>query len=361
VRAVGTRRVARPWGPALLEGLGKYLFIALVVTLILSALSGGWSFEALSVRFVVDLLISLSIGLLITALARFVLAPLGLEARPLALRWAAWAFVLCAGVVGGVELALAIVGALAPDVLRAFPHAAVVGVSIPVTLVAVTVSVRLDALRARATHLEISEAEAQRALLRAQLEALQARVNPHFLFNSLNTVAALIGEDPARAERAVERLAASYRYTLEGSRRARVTVAEELAGLEDYLALERLRFGDRLTVTIDVAPAVGSVELPPLVLQPLVENALKHGVAARRGAGQVLVRAALEGDALVLTVEDDGPGPGASTHVGAGSTHDDLRARLALTYGEAGTLVTDRGPLGGYRVRVSMPREAQDP
>jgi LytS/YehU family sensor histidine kinase len=186
-------------------------------------------------------------------------------------------------------------------------------------------------------------------------------VNPHFLFNSLNTVAALIGEDPARAERAVERLAASYRYTLEGSRRARVTVAEELAGLEDYLALERLRFGDRLTVTIDVAPAVGSVELPPLVLQPLVENALKHGVAARRGAGQVLVRAALEGDALVLTVEDDGPGPGASTHVGAGSTHDDLRARLALTYGEAGTLVTDRGPLGGYRVRVSMPREAQDP
>ncbi|MCK6544507.1 histidine kinase [Myxococcota bacterium] len=352
-----TARTERPWGRALLEGMWKYLFIALVVTLILTGVSNEWTLEAISVRFVINLLISLAIGLTITALVRLVLVPLALDRRPLALRWAAWAVVMSVAVVAGAELALSIVGAISPRALGAYPHTAVIVVSIPVTLVAVTVSLRLEQLRARATHLEVSEAQAQRALLRAQLDALQARVNPHFLFNSLNTVAALIGEDPARAERAVERLATLYRYTLEGSRRERVTLAEELAGLEDYLALERLRFGDRLTVTVDVAPDVRTIEVPPLILQPLVENAIKHGVAARRGAGRVLVRAERSDERLVLTVEDDGPGPGASAHVGARSSHDDLRARLGLLYGGTGKLVTDRGPLGGFRVCVELPRE----
>lgn len=354
---------ARPVAPArrrarvLREEAGRYLFIAAIVTLLLTGVSNEWTLEAISVRFVICLVISLAIGVTISATVRFVLVPLDVDRRSVVVRWCAWAFAMCFAVVVGAEVSLTLVGAVFPSALGAFPRTAVIVVSVPVTLVAVTVTMSLDRLRARAEHLEVLEADAQRALLRAQLDALQARVNPHFLFNSLNTVAALIPEDPERAERAVERLAALYRYTLEGSRKERVALAEELDGLADYLELERLRFGDRLSVSIEAAPGTRALVVPPLLLQPLVENAIKHGVAARRGAGRVVVRAALDGDTLVLTVDDDGPGPGASTHVGTGTSHEDLRARLELLYGGTGRLTTGRSALGGFEVKLELPRE----
>ena len=133
---------------------------------------------------------------------------------------------------------------------------------------------------------ELRETELQEERLKAlaaeaELKALKAQINPHFLFNTLNTVAHLIRTDPLRAERTVERLAEVFRYALFAMDKEVVPLSEELSFLEDYLALERERFGDRLSVRTSFSPESLSVLVPPLILQPLVENAIRHGQSPR--------------------------------------------------------------------------------
>src|SRR5262249_36959981 len=152
--------------------------------------------------------------------------------------------------------------------------------------------------------------------------------NPHFLFNSLNTVAALIGEDPARAEQAVLRLASLFRYALDGSERLKVPLSAGIEAVTSYLEFEQLRFGERLRTAIEIAPGVGHIQVPALVLQPLVENAVTHGVASRRSGATVSIRASVDGVELHLVVEDDGPGE--SQHQGSRTAQSDLSARLRL-------------------------------
>jgi two-component system sensor histidine kinase AlgZ len=208
---------------------------------------------------------------------------------------------------------------------------------------------------ARHQELRTRELQAQRAALAAQVQALQARIQPHFLFNCLNGVAGLIEEDPKRAEAALERLADLFRYTLEASSRPLVPLARELAGVEGFVELETLRFADRLRVALRVEPGMGEVPVPPLSIQPLVENAVLHGVVPRREGGRVEVDLRREGDCLRVSVEDDGPGPGRSGHRGAGAALDDLRRRLALLYGDAASVSVGVGPLGGCRVELRLP------
>jgi hypothetical protein len=231
-----------------------------------------------------------------------------------------------------------------------FEEAAPQGVLLGFTLVAAAVAVAstLDAYRGRIRELETRE-------LRAHLDAIQARVHPHFLFNCLNTVAGLIREDPVLAERAVERLADLFRYTLASSRRRFVPLAEELEAVRGFLELEAVRFGERVKATLHVAADVGEAEVPPLVLQPVVENAIRHGIAPRREGGRLEVRIERVGERLRLEVEDDGPGPGGSSHRGTGTALDDLRSRLSLLYGLAARVEAGRGPLGGYRIRIELP------
>jgi hypothetical protein len=196
---------------------------------------------------------------------------------------------------------------------------------------------------------------AREAALRAQLEALQARTNPHFLFNGFNTVASLIADDPARAEENLLRLAEIMRYALEGSRAREVPLARELEIVRDYLELQAARFGERLRFRIEVDPRARSIAVPPLSVQPLVENAVLHGLGTRRAGGEVEVHVSCGARAAFIDVLDDGVGPEASEHRGTGTALRDLEQRLHILYGEAGKLERGQRAQGGYRVRVTLP------
>jgi two-component system sensor histidine kinase AlgZ len=217
----------------------------------------------------------------------------------------------------------------------------------------------LSRFRDRVREVELRELRAQKESLAAQIQALQARIQPHFLFNCLNTVASLIEEDPKRAEAAVEKLSDLYRHTLAASQRRLVPLREEIAAVEGFLELEALRYGERLRFRMDVGSGLGDVPVPPLVLQPLVENAVLHGITQRREGGRIEVGVERAGDRIVLRVEDDGPGEAGSgsRHAGSGTALRDLAQRLHLVYAGDATLERGASPLGGWRVRVSIPVE----
>jgi signal transduction histidine kinase len=203
---------------------------------------------------------------------------------------------------------------------------------------------------------ELRAARLEGALARAQLRALQAQLQPHFLFNTLNTIATLIPEDPAAAEELVESLGELLRAALRDGGRDEITLRQELELLDQYLRIQERRFHDRLRVERAFAPDLADAMVPPLILQPLVENAIRYGVAARQGGGTVTVRAERSDDALLLTVEDNGPGfqpesDGRLSGVGLANT----RARLEQLYGMKGVLATGNLPGGGAYVNVSLP------
>ncbi|GIV60590.1 histidine kinase [Rhodocaloribacter litoris] len=168
-----------------------------------------------------------------------------------------------------------------------------------------------------------------------ELETLRTQLNPHFLFNSLNSVRALIAEDPVRAQEVVTRLAGLLRYTLQAGARTTVSLEEELHVVRSYLALEAVRLEARLRYTIEVEAAAWPVPVPPLLVQTLVENGIKHGVARRPGGGCLRITARRDGERLSLRVENTGHlDAGATAGVGLRNT----RERLRLLYGEAATL-----------------------
>lgn len=260
------------------------------------------------------------------------------------------------GVVVGTRLGVEVsawIHSLIWDVDPAASRDSLLPTAYVVSALVVTAMVTLSTLQARRRASEEREQAARQEALRAQLAALQARTDPHFLFNSLNTVASLIEHEPAKAEEAVHRLSAMFRYTLEGSRRELVPLGEEIAMVRNYLETESLRFGERLQHEVVVEPAVEPWLLPPLTLQPLVENAVHHGIDQVRRDGRVTVRAEAEGDTLRLTVEDNGPGHDPRAN-GAGTGLADLTSRLQLRYGDDASL--DHGPAEpGYRAVVRIP------
>jgi hypothetical protein len=173
-------------------------------------------------------------------------------------------------------------------------------------------------------------------VLSTELEALQARINPHFLFNTLNSIAALIREDPARAENMTLQLSALFRYTLQAPRAGLVTIGEELVIVQGYLAIEQERLGARLTSGIDVEAALHDQRIPALTIQPLVENAIKHGIATSVAGGTVRVRGWREGHLAHLTVVNTGGGERQS--VGTGEGLENVRRRLHATFGSRSSL-----------------------
>jgi two-component system sensor histidine kinase AlgZ len=195
----------------------------------------------------------------------------------------------------------------------------------------------------------------QLAALDARVRLLQVRTNPHFLYNSLNTVMSLIATNPVLAEETLGRLAGLFRYSLEQSTRPAVALEEELRIVDDYLSVEKIRFGERLRYSIDVPADLHGVHLPPMLLQPLVENAVKHGTSQAVAGGCVTVRATVRGSDLLLAVRDDGPGPKRSAHRGTGTSVQDLRERLALLYGDADRLRTGVASGGGFLAELRVP------
>ncbi len=194
-----------------------------------------------------------------------------------------------------------------------------------------------------------------RELAEARLHALERQLNPHVLFNALNTVSMLVRRgDGGPAVEMLARLSQFLRATLDGGNRHEVPLAEELAQVERYLDIERVRFGDRLSATIDVPVHLREALVPALALQPLVENAIRHGIAGLRAGGAVIVQARRDGDRLVLDVDDNGPGPlpgDAPPGIGLANS----RARLAVLYGPDASLTLEPRPSGGARARVVIP------
>lgn len=203
---------------------------------------------------------------------------------------------------------------------------------------------RLDALAERERRLE-AEATAARLL------ALEGQLRPHVLFNALSGLAGLIPDDPARAEAMALALARLLRQSLGGGSAATVPLRDEIAFARDYLDVERYRLGDRLRTTLDIGDDVLGWPVPRFALQPLVENAVKHGAGARAGDVSVAVSARRVGDTLELAVEDDGP-PFADGWM-AGTGLGSVRERLALLYGDRAALTVRDAP---KRVVLTLPR-----
>jgi two-component system, LytTR family, sensor histidine kinase AlgZ len=190
------------------------------------------------------------------------------------------------------------------------------------------------------------------ALAEARLQALQARIRPHFLFNSLNAVLALIRRDPKRAERTLEDLADLFR-TLMADARQFVRLADEVALLERYAEIEHLRLGDRLRITWQLDAAPNDALLPPMVLQPLLENAIYHGVEPGTGVGEVLVRIERRGEKVHAAIENPHLEAG-NQRTGNRMALDNIRERLALFFDAEARLET-RTANGRYRVEIEIP------
>jgi two-component system LytT family sensor kinase len=204
--------------------------------------------------------------------------------------------------------------------------------------------------------------EQERALLQARMEALQSQINPHFLFNTLNSVSSLVRQDPDTARELIVKLANILRRLLRKTD-AFVPLRDEVDFIDDYLDIEVVRFGqDKLQVIKELDPASLEVLVPGMMLQPLVENSLKHGLAPKIGGGSIHIRSRLEGPNLVIEVEDDGVGMGAANLLepttgvgGTGIGMANVIERLKVLYGHTAAMRIDSRAGQGTLVRLQVP------
>jgi len=212
------------------------------------------------------------------------------------------------------------------------------------------------------TRIELKLEEQQRALLQARMEALQSQINPHFLFNTLNSVSSLVRFDPDTARDVIVKLANILRRLLRKGD-AFVQLREEFEFIDDYLDIEVVRFGrDKLTVVKDLDPASLDVVVPSMLLQPLVENSIKHGLAPKIEGGTIYLRSHLRDGHVVVEVEDDGVGMGAANILeppsgigGSGIGMANIAERLRVLYGDSAKMVIDSSSLGGTLIRLNLP------
>jgi two-component system, LytTR family, sensor kinase len=195
----------------------------------------------------------------------------------------------------------------------------------------------------------------EREIRQLQLEVLKAQLQPHFLFNTLNTIAAMVHEDARAADRMIQRLSGLLRMTLANIGKDEITLAEEIEFLRTYLEIERVRFGDRVFSSIDVSAEAMDAMVPALFLQPLVENSIRHGLAAHRHDGLVRIGAVRKGERLLLSVVDNGEGmPGAQPpREGVGLSN--TRKRLQQLYPENHTFSITSRKSGGVEVTAEIP------
>ena len=209
----------------------------------------------------------------------------------------------------------------------------------------------------KAARLALEKSQLEAGLNQAQLDALRARLNPHFLFNSLQNISVMAGQDPQTTSRMLTRLGDLLRAVLRQDSRPETTLREEIALTQAYAALEQMRFGDRLNVGFTIAPDAQEALVPCFLLQPLIENAVVHGLRGAHKTGVIVVSAATQAGELVLTVTDNGIGPPAEGGPemkigdGLGSTCE----RLARMYPDRHTFSIRRPADGGAEVRIAIP------
>lgn len=206
---------------------------------------------------------------------------------------------------------------------------------------------------------ELKASQLHTQLVQSQLEALKMQVHPHFLFNTLHSISALLSKDTEGARKMITRLGDFLRLTLENSGSMEVTLQQEIEFLNGYLEIERIRFQDRLTTNIHVDPEVLDVRVPNLILQPLVENAMRHAIG-NSTSGRVEINAAPRNGVVRIEVKDNGPGINndrtVETRPGKGLGLANTRARLVGLYGEAAKFELTNDPAGGLIVTLEIPR-----
>ncbi len=216
----------------------------------------------------------------------------------------------------------------------------------------------------QATRLALEKAQLETSLRQAELEALRMRLNPHFLFNTLQNISVLAQQNPKLASGMLTRLGDLLRVALRRDIPSETTVQDEIALTQDYLAVEKMRFGDRLTILSEVAPDTDQALMPSFLLQPLVENAVIHGLRGVSQAGRIALRTAREGDQLVVTVADNGVGSPDhrpdERHAGLGLSS--TQERLCKMYPDEHEFAIRKTSGGGTEVRIAIPfRLGDDP
>ncbi len=231
------------------------------------------------------------------------------------------------------------------------------------TLLMILVATILFTIRDRAIMAEAKAAQegaraelVARQALQAQLQLLQAQIEPHMLFNTLANLQGLIGLDPARAQQMLDQLIVYLRATLSSSRVEVTTLAQEFALMDAYLGLMSVRMGERLAFTLDLPAELRGAHIPPMLLQPLIENAITHGLEPKIEGGRIVVSAAARDGKLHVSVRDDGLGLGApsaksGTHLGVANT----RSRLNAIHGEQASLSLSANPDGGAHAELTLP------
>ncbi len=202
---------------------------------------------------------------------------------------------------------------------------------------------------------ELRAAELEKSLAQAKLQALQMQLNPHFLFNSLHSISSLMHQDVEAADRMIVRLSDLLRAALDNSDTQEVTLGKELEFLKRYFEIEQIRFGKRLTVQMDIAPDTLVAQVPNLILQPLVENAIRHGIEPHAKPGRIELRAKREDDVLTLEVCDNGAGMPTNQSVMENVGLSNTRARLEALHAGAHHLEFLTAPGGGLLVRMTIP------
>jgi two-component system LytT family sensor kinase len=207
---------------------------------------------------------------------------------------------------------------------------------------------------------QLQAAQLRTQLVQSQLEALKMQLHPHFLFNTLHSISALLNKDTDAARRMITRLGDFLRLTLENAGTQEVTLQEEMEFLNGYLEIERVRFADRLTTNVEVDPEVLDVRVPNLILQPIVENAMRHAVATHAHAGRIEITAFARNGCLRIQVKDNGPGLAVDQVVvkqmGKGVGLSNTKARLERLYGADHMLELANDPAGGLVVTLEIPR-----
>ncbi|HLG99073.1 MAG TPA: histidine kinase [Bryobacteraceae bacterium] len=353
------------WKKLLLRVLGINTAIALVPPFLLVALGERVSFQRLVDAFGFSFFYAQCIG----SLAFAIMPRLWIRSERAApwIRWPLRAVTLLAASVAGGMIACLIFVALGWIPLRLYwaEFRASFKIALFLTVAAGTVISMYESFRARledtALQLRTKELERERALklaTAAQLASLESRIHPHFLFNTLNSISSLIPEDPGRAEQLIEQMASLLRFSLDAHHAGLVPLDREMKIVSDYLAIEQARFGERLRFHIDSPGEIGEAKVPPLAIQTLVENSVKHAISRSRLGGEIRVSIARENGSLRVQVQDEGPEFSLQA-APAGHGLDNLTSRLAALFGERGSLCVTRA--GSWnRTILSVPQDKTD-
>ncbi len=321
----------------------------LISTLIFNTAIAGVLFMLTSgvISFWDEFIYSQCIGLSVMAVNGTVVAYM----RSTILRWAILSISLPGSVALGMTLAFAITGIGSWSdqyVWSTMIIGLFFGLIGGITLL---LSERIDA---EVKQRQLVRSESEKREMEAQLKLLQAQIEPHFLFNTLANVSGLIDSDPALAKKLLERLNDWLRVALARARSDQAILGDELDMLENYLQILKVRFGERLRWRIDVPEDARLFSFPPMLLQPLVENAVRHGIEPKIGGGEIGVRLNIENAMLRIEVSDTGVGLLDDDGEGAGLSN--VRTRLATLYGKAGRLTLQDNPGGGVSAILELPR-----